>query len=369
MGVADESVQRSAEGQENGRLEESGQKPTVTSIEQEYEEEFGSEDASLENGDKGSGKDSDAEVDSSSDNDSDKGSDKDDSDDDNASAVDRSGPSPSYSDEHKPMDRKDTRSSEEEDDNSEELERLESDVFEEEVQKEMKGVHESGKEEDFGELVEGRDEYGKEKKKESEGEGETDERIKEKAENKSNDGNHVAGHGDGADLVKNDGDEYETEDAVKVVLSKDEGTNERVNGGQLASRDKEEDQVCEQVNLSAKGEECDAVDYPQPSSQEDVADVGMVKGELEGRAAIGLDPCNATEQRETNEEGMGGSRSGTNYQGGKTVEEEQGDGINSEHPGSVHGAQQPVSQVHLAHSSSISSVSSLSSSEYSLASD
>ena len=43
---------------------------------------------------------------------------------------------------------------------------------------------------------------------------------------KDSDGNHVAGHGDGRDLVKNDGDEYETEDAVKVVLSKDEGTNE-----------------------------------------------------------------------------------------------------------------------------------------------
>ena len=143
----------------------------------------------------------------------------------------------------------------------------------------------------------------------------------------------------------------------------------RVDGGQLASRDKEEDQVCEQVNLSAKGEECDSVDYPQPSSQEDVADVGMVKGELEGGTANGLDPCNATEQRETNKEGMGGSRSGTNDQGGKTVEEEQGGGINNEHPGSVHGARQPVSQVHLAHSSSISSVSSLSSSEYSLASD
>ena len=367
MGVADESVQRSAEGQENGRHEESGQKPTVTSIEQEYEEEFGSEGASLENGDKGSGKDSDAEVDSSSDNDSDKGSDKDDSDADNASAVHRSGPSPSYSDEHKPMDRKGTRSSEEEDDNSEELERLESDVFEEEVQKEVEGVHESGKEEDFGELVEGRDEYGKEKKKESEGEGETDERIKEKAENTSNDGNHIAG--DGGDLVKNDGDEYETEDAVKVVLSKEECKHEGVDGVQLASRDKEEDHVCEQVHLSAKGEECDAVDYPQPSSQEDVADVGMVKGELEGGAANGLDTCTATEQRESNEEGMGGLKSGTNDQGGKTVEEQQGDGINNEHPGSVHGAQQPVSQVHLAHSSSISSVSSLSSSEYSLASD
>ena len=369
MGVADESVQRSAEGQENGRHEESGQKPTVTSIEQEYEEEFGSEDASLEN-DRASGKDSDAKVDSSSDNDSDKGSDKDDSDADNASAVHRSGPSPSYSDEHKPTDRKGTRSSEEEDYSSEELERLESDVFEEEVQKEVKGVHESGKEEDYGELVEGRDEYGKEKKKKSEGEGETDERIKEKAENKSNDGNHVAGHGDGADLVKNDGDEYETEDAVKVVLSKEECKHEGVDGGQLASRDKEEDQVCEQVNLSAKGEECDSVDYPQTSSQEDVVDVGMVKGELEGGAANGLDPCTATEQRESNEEGMGGSRSSTNDQEGKTVEErQQEDGINSEHPGSVHGAQQPVSQVHLAHSSSISSVSSLSSSEYSLASD
>ena len=116
-------------------------------------------------------------------------------------------------------------------------------------------------------------------------------------------------------------------------------------------------------------EGCDSVNYPQPSSQEDVADVGMVKGELEGRAANGLDPCNSTKQRESNEEGMGGLRSGTNYQGGKTVEEQQGGGINNEHPGSVHGAQQPVSQVHLAHSSSISSVSSLSSSEYSLASD
>ena len=367
MGVADESVQRSVEGQENGRHEESGHKPTVTSIEQEYEEEFGSEDASLENGDKGSGKDSDAEVDSSSDNDSDKGTDKDDSDDDNPSAVHRSGPSPSYSDEHKPMDRKCTRSSEEEDYNSEELERLESDVFEEEVQKEVKGVHKSGKEEDYGELVEGRDECGKEKKKESEGEGEMDERIKEKAENKDNDGNHVAG--DGADVVKNDGDEYEAEDAAKVVLTKDEGTKEGVDGSQLASRDKEEDQVCEQVNLSAKGEECNSVDYPQPTSQEDVADVGMVKGELEGGAANGLDPCTATEQRESNEEGMSGSRSGTNYQGGKTVEEQQGGGINNEHPGSVHGAWQPVSRVHLAHSSSISSVSSLSSSEYSLASD
>ena len=210
--MANESVQRSAEGQQNGRHEESGQKPTFTFIEQEYEEEFGSEDTSLENGDRASGKDSDAEVDSSSDNDSD----KDDSDADNASAVHRSEPSPSYSDEHKPMDRKDTRSSEEEDDNSEELERLEKDTFEE-VQKEVEGVHESGKEEDYGELEEGRDEYGKEKKKESEGEGETDERMKEKAENKSNDGNHVAG--DGGDLVKNDGDEYEAEDAVKVVLS------------------------------------------------------------------------------------------------------------------------------------------------------
>ena len=368
MGVDDESVQRSAEGQENGRHEESGQKPTVASIEQEYEEEFGSEDVSLENGDKGSGKDSDAEVDSSSDNDSDKGSDKDDSDADNASAVHQSGPSPSYSDEHKPMDRKGTRSSEEEDDNSEELERLESDVFEEEVQKEVEGVHESGKEEDYGELEEGRDEYGKEKKKESEGEGETDERIKEKAENISNDENHVAG--DGADLVKNDGDEYEAEDAVNVVLNKEEGTNEGVDGGQLASRDKEEDQVCEQVNLSPKGEGCDSVDYPQPSSQEDVVDVGMVKGELEGGAANALDPCTAIKQRESNEEEMGGSRSSTNNQEGKTVEEwQQEDGINNEHPGSGHGAQQPVSQVHLAHSSSISSVSSLSSSEYSLASD
>ena len=55
-----------------------------------------------------SGKDSDAEVDSSSDNDSDNDSDKDDSSDDNASAVHRSGPSTSYSDEHKPMDRKGT---------------------------------------------------------------------------------------------------------------------------------------------------------------------------------------------------------------------------------------------------------------------
>ena len=60
------------------------------------------------------------------------------------------------------MDRKDTQSSEEEDDNREELERLESDVFEEEVRKEVRGMHESGKEE-------------------SEGEGETDDRIKEKA--------------------------------------------------------------------------------------------------------------------------------------------------------------------------------------------
>ena len=66
---------------------------------------------------------------------------------------------------------------------------------------------------------------------------------------------------------------------------------------------------------------------------------------------------------------MGGSRSDTSDQGDKTVEEQQQDGTNNEHPGSVHGAQQPVSQVHLAHSSSISSVSSLSSSEYSLASD
>ena len=152
--------------------------------------------------------------------------------------------------------------------------------------------------------------HGKVKKKESEGEGETDDRIKEKAENKSNDGNHVAG--DGADLVKNDGDEYEAEDAVKVVLNKEECKDEGINGGQLASRDKEEDQVCEQVNLSAKGEGCDSVDYPQPSSQEDVADVGMVKGELEGGAANGLDPCNATEQRESNKEGMGGLKSGTN---------------------------------------------------------
>ena len=82
-----------------------------------------------------------------------------------------------------------------------------------------------------------------------------------------------------------------------------------------------------------------------------------------------LDPYTATEQRESNEEGMGGLRSGTNDQGSKTAEEQQEDGVNNEHPGSVHGAQQPVSQVHLAHSSSISSVSSLSSSEYSLASD
>jgi len=367
MGVADESVQRSAEGQENGRHEESGQKPTYTSIEQEYEEEFGSEDVSLENGDKGSGKDSDAGVDSSSDNDSDKGSDKGDSDDDNASAVHQSGPSPSYSDEHEPIDRKGTRNSEEEDNISEELGRLESDVFEEEVQKEVEGVHESGKEENNGELEEGRDEYGKEKEKESEGEGETDERIKETAENKDNDENHVAG--DGADLVKNDGDEYEAEDAVEIALSKEECKDEGVDGGQPASRDKEEDQVCEQVNLSAKGEGCDSVDYPQPSSQEDVADVGKIKGELEGRAANGLDSCNATEQREGNKEGMGGSRSDTSDQGDKTVEEQQQDGTNNEHPGSVHGAQKPVSVVHLAHSSSISSVSSLSSSEYSLASD
>ena len=97
--------------------------------------------------------------------------------------------------------------------------------------------------------------------------------------------------------------------------------------------------------------------------------MGVVKGELEGRAATGLDPCNATEQREGNEEGMDGPRSGTSDQGGKTVEEQQQDGTNNEHPGSVHGAQQPVSQVHLTHSSSISSMSSLSSSEYSLASD
>ena len=169
--------------------------------------------------------------------------------------------------------------------------------------------------------------------------------------------------------MKNDGDEYEAKDPVKVVLSKDECKVEGVDVGQLASRDKEEDQVCEQVNLSAKGEECDSVDYPQPSSQGDVADVGMVKGELEGGAANGLDPCTATEPRENNEEGMGGSRSGTNDQEGKTVEEEQGGGINNEHPGSVHGPQQPVSRVHLAHSSSISSVSSLSSNEYSLTSD
>ena len=66
------------------------------------------------------------------------------------------------------------------------------------------------------------------------------------------------------------------------------------------------------------------MDYPQPSSQEDMADVGMVKGGLEGGAANGLDPCTATEQRESNEEGMGGSRSGTNNQEGKTVEEQQG---------------------------------------------
>ena len=194
-----------------------------------------------------------------------------------------------------------------------------------------------------------------------------DERIKVKTKNKDNDGNHVAG--DGADLVKNDGDEYETEDAVEAVLNKEECKDEGVDGGQPASRDKEEDQVCEQVNLSAKGEGCDSVDYPQPSSQEDVADVGKIKGELEGRAANGLDSCNATEQREGNQEGMGGSRSDTSDQGDKTVEEQQQDGTNNEHPGSVHGAQQPVSQVHLAHSSSISSVSSSSSSEYSLASD
>ena len=221
MGVADESVQRSAEGQENGRHEESGQKPTFTSIEQEYEEEFGSEDVLLENGDKGSGKDSDAGVDSSSDNDSDKGSDKGDSDDDNASALHQSGLSPSYSDEREPIDGKGTRNSEDEDIISEELERLESDVFEEEVRKEVEGVHESGKEENYGELEEGRDEYGKEKEKESEGEGETDERIKEKTENKDNDENHVAG--DGADLVKNDGDEYEAEDAVEVYSSEQRG--------------------------------------------------------------------------------------------------------------------------------------------------
>ena len=116
-------------------------------------------------------------------------------------------------------------------------------------------------------------------------------------------------------------------------------------------------------------EGCDSVDYPQPSSQEDVADVGTVKRELEGGAANGLDPCNSTKQRESNKEGMGGSRSGTNDQEGKTVEEQQEDGISNEHPGSVHGTRQPVKQVHLAHSSSISSVSSLSSSEYSLASD
>ena len=45
----------------------------------------------------------------------------------------QSGPSPSYSDERESIDRKDIRNSEEEDDNREELERLESDVFEEEV--------------------------------------------------------------------------------------------------------------------------------------------------------------------------------------------------------------------------------------------
>ena len=145
-------------------------------------------------------------------------------------------------------------------------------------------MHESGKEENNGELEEGRDEYGKEKEKESEGEGETDERIEETAENKDNDGNHVAG--DGADLVKNDGDEYEPEDAVEVALSKEECKDVGVDGGQPASMDKEEDQVCEQVNLSAKGEGCDSVDYPQPSSQEDVADVSMTKGELEGRAGV-----------------------------------------------------------------------------------
>ena len=56
------------------------------------------------------------------------------------------------------MDRKDTRSSEEEDDR-EELERLESDVLKEEVQKEVRGMHESGKEENYGEAEGRRDEY------------------------------------------------------------------------------------------------------------------------------------------------------------------------------------------------------------------
>ena len=44
--MADESLLRSVEGQENGRHEESGQKPTFNL------EEFGSEDAALENGDR-----------------------------------------------------------------------------------------------------------------------------------------------------------------------------------------------------------------------------------------------------------------------------------------------------------------------------
>ena len=117
-GVADERAQRLAGGQENGHHEESGQEPTLTSIDQQYEEEFGSEEVSFENWDKSSDKDSDVEVDSISDNHSDNDGDDDkdshsdndkdshsdndkdsSSDDDNASAAHRSGPPPSLSEE------------------------------------------------------------------------------------------------------------------------------------------------------------------------------------------------------------------------------------------------------------------------------
>ena len=376
--MADESAQRPAGGQENGHHVESGQEPTFTSIEQQYEEDFGSGDVSFENGDKGSDKDSDFEVDSSSDTHSDDDSDND-SDGDNASVARPSGPLPSSGAECEPVDRKHTHNSEKEVEGSEKLGRKESDAVEE-AKEELEEVDESGKEEEKeGEVEEERDEGGKAKEVESEGEEEVDKVGKEeKAEIGGNSGNQVAGDSgredmedwegkcDGTDLAKIDGDENEAEDAVEVVLSKEDCIVEGDNGSQLTVKDDDRDQVCELLSPSLDREEGDPVGFP--SSQEDEPGVGVVKEELEGGATNGMEPPNIIEQREIEREELGESRSDKNGQGRGTVEE-QPENIDNEHPGDADGVPQQSASLQLARSSSISSVSSLSSSEYSLASD
>ena len=317
-GVADKRAQRSAGGQENGHHEESGQEPILTSIEQQFEDEFGSEEVSFENGDKSSDKDSDVEVDSSSDNHSDNDSDDEkdshsdndkdshsdndkdsSSDDDNASAAHRSGPPLSLSGKCDTVDEKHTHKSEEQDEGSEKSGTKYNVVFGEEAQEEVEGVVE----EEGDELEDRRVEHGKEKEMESEGEGRMNESgIMEKAEQGGNGVSQVAsdngkedieeqeGKCEGADVVKNDDVENETKDSVGVILSM-EGDD----SNQLAARENGEAQACELVSPTPEGEGNDPVVSPVPSSQEVEPGLGVVKGELEGGATSGIDPTNTVQ--------------------------------------------------------------------------